>query len=109
MSGWIADNIIALVVVAAGVIGAWFAFGGRLTQIEALLKKHEKYHSEHYASIRAIETAAAAIGQRFIDHMENDERHDAHITAQFERIDKNMEGLHADIKDILKHLRNNGK
>ena len=72
----------------------------RFEEMEHRISQNGEHHADHYKSTRGLESAAAVLSQRVMDHTQRDEE-------TFARIEKLFESIQEDIKELLR--RNGGR
>ena len=117
MTEWLADNIIAVIMILVGVLGSWYKLGGRMDNIEAGIKERrealdktmESHHQafrdvrdKHDKRLGLIEThGSPAIRQRL-------ETLEKHHDERFDRIERHYEQIQATLNQLIRMNGGNG-
>ncbi len=98
MAQWAAIGLTALFGIIA-LAELWGKLTARMDNIDTLIVRLEKYHDQHFESIRVIETMAASVGQELRDHALSDRE-------CFSRIEDMFKETRADTKELLQRIPN---
>lgn len=108
MAQWLADNLLTIIMILAGIGGSWYALQLKVQKVEGRVSSTEKeitrslgHHTDHFEKLGEIEKDISKIGQKLHSHIEEDNR-------QFIDL-KELVKENRDLTfKVLDHLRNNG-